>query len=104
MTKPVTNFAASARARLLVATNRRKGDFEVTTFSPWPVALTTGFYADVPRGGQWARFLKRSKVADAPAGFSLVGERVRAFLEAPVRAVLSGEGFALSWPPGGPRR
>jgi hypothetical protein len=104
MTKPVTNFAASARARLLVATNRRKGDFEVTTFSPWPVALTTGFYADAPRGGQWARYLKRSKLTDAPADFSLVGERVKAFLEPPARAVLNGEDFALTWAPGGPWR
>src|SRR5437867_789439 len=29
MTKPVTNFAASARARLLIATNKRKGDFQL---------------------------------------------------------------------------
>ena len=28
MTKPVTNFAASARARLLIATNKRKGDYQ----------------------------------------------------------------------------
>jgi|SRR6266498_2079707 len=29
MTKPVTNFAAFARARLLIATNKRKGDFQL---------------------------------------------------------------------------
>ena len=30
MTKPVTNFAASVRARLLDATRKRKGDFQLT--------------------------------------------------------------------------
>lgn len=30
MTKPVTNPAASARARLLESTRRRKGDFQLT--------------------------------------------------------------------------
>lgn len=30
MTKPVTNFAVSARARLLDATRKRKGDFQLT--------------------------------------------------------------------------
>ena len=72
------------------------------TFSPWPVALTTAFYANAPRGEQWLRYLKRSKLVEAPMHFGLVGERVCAFLDAPARAVSSGEDFGLNWPPGGP--
>jgi len=92
-------FAGRTLAAAISATfSRRKS----ATFSPWPVALTSAFYAAAPRGDQWARYLKRSKLVDAPADFALVGERVRAFLEAPARAVSNGEDFASSWLPGGP--
>jgi len=54
---------------------------------PWPVALTTSFYEDAARDEQWRRFLQRTKLAvDAPGGFELVGERIRAFLDPPLRA------------------
>jgi hypothetical protein len=87
MTKPVTDYAASARARLLIATNKRKGDFQLTL---------QRYCAE--------RFFWRSKLVDAPSDFGLVGERVCAFLEAPVRAVSNGEGFGSNWPLGGPWR
>lgn len=74
------------------------------TFSPWPVALTPGFYADSPRSDQWVRYLQRSKVAEASADFTRVGELIMAFLGAPARAASNGESFASSWAPGGPWR
>ena len=92
-------FTGQTLAAAINATfSRRKS----ATFSPWPVALTTGFYTDAPRSDQWTRYLNRSRLAGAPAVFSLVGERHLAFLELPVRVVSEGEGLALSWPPAGP--
>lgn len=94
-------FAGQSLAAAIAATfSRRKS----ATFTQWPAALTTDFYTDGPRRDQWARYLKRSRLADTPADFAVVGETVRAFLEPPGRAVSSGEGFALAWPPGGPWR
>jgi hypothetical protein len=80
--------------------SRRKA----ATFSPWPVALTAGFYTDEVRSARWRRYLQRSNIASSGEDFVPVGERILVFLEAPVRAVLSSEDFDPTWPPGGPWR
>ena len=92
-------FAGPTLAAAISATFSRRAS---ATLSPWPVALTSGFYADLPRSDQWIRFLKRSKVVDAPADFALAGERLGTFLEPPARAASNNENFASNWPPGGP--
>lgn len=74
------------------------------TLSPWPVALTPAFYAEVSRAEQWHRYLSRSKLADAPQDFAAAGEGVIAFLQPAVRAVSTGEAFGSRWQPGGPWR
>ncbi len=71
-------------------------------FSPWPTALTPAFYANEDRGTQWRRYLQRSKIDGRVEDFGTVGERIRAFLDLPVRAVSNGDGFDLTWPVGGP--
>lgn len=69
---------------------------------PWPVALTTVFYADIKRSEQWMRYLQRTKLGvDAPTGFVIIGERMQTFLEPPLRAATLGHGFTSMWPPGG---
>jgi hypothetical protein len=92
-------FAGETLAAAIDATfSRRKS----AAFSPWPVALTPGFYADPPRSDQWLRYLRRSKLTDTPAEFGAVGERIQGFLEPPARSVSDGRGFDLAWPRGGP--
>lgn len=76
MTKPVKDFAASARARLLAVTHARNGNFQLT--------------------------LQRSELEGGVQDFGTVEERIWAFLNLPVRAVSSGDGFDLNWPAGGP--
>ncbi len=74
------------------------------TFSPWPEALSPAFYAEPGRSDQWIRYLKRTKLTDAPSDFAAVGERVIAFLAPPLRAVANAASFGPAWPPGGPWR
>jgi hypothetical protein len=70
---------------------------------PWPVALTTTFYANATRSEQWMRYLQRAKLGtSAPAEFGLVGERVMTFLEPPLRAMTIGHAYTAEWLPGGP--
>lgn len=92
-------FSGQTLAAAVAATFQRRNS---ATLSPSLVAFTAGFYADASRGGHWLRFLRRSKLTDAPVDFTAVGERIRAFLGAPVRALTDGDHFASNWPPGGP--
>lgn len=94
-------FTGQTLAAAISATFSRRRS---ATFSPWPVALAPGFYADRPRNAQWARYLQRSKLLEAPADFTRVGELITAFLDAPARAASNGESFTSSWAPGGPWR
>ena len=77
---------------------------KTTPLSPWPDALSPAFYTEPARSDQWIRYLKRTKLTDAPADFSAVGERVIAFLAPPFRAVADAATFQPTWPPGGPWR
>lgn len=92
-------FVGAVIASAIAATfSQRK-----STFSPWPVALTSDFYANALRADQWDSYLTRAKLAEqAPRDFAIVGERVQGFLEPPVRAVSNGDSFELAWAAGGP--
>jgi Nucleotidyl transferase AbiEii toxin, Type IV TA system len=94
-------FEGATLVASISATFSRRGSADLTT---WPVALTTGFYADPGRSDQWRRFLSRMKLEGGSADFAPVGARVIAFLESPVRAVSKGEPFARHWRAGGPWR
>jgi Nucleotidyl transferase AbiEii toxin, Type IV TA system len=94
-------FGGPTLAASISATFARRGS---ATLTPWPVALTSGFYADVSRSDQWLRYIKRSKLTEAPRAFVDVGDRIIAFLEAVVRALSAGESFEAVWAPDGPWR
>lgn len=91
-------FEGATLVASISATFSRRGSADLTT---WPVALTTGFYADPGRSNQWSRYLSRMKLGGVSADFTTVGARIIAFLESPVQAVSNGEPFALHWPAGG---
>lgn len=69
-----------------------------------PVALTPTFFADEYRAGQWRAYLQRNGLPGAPADFARVGERLRAFLGEPLRALDEQASFQRSWTPEGPWR
>jgi len=94
-------FAGETLVAAIKATFARR---KSAVLSPWPIALTAAFYADASRSEQWLRYVRRSKLQEAPANFAQVGERVRDFLEPPVHAIGDSQGSASAWPPGGPWR
>jgi predicted nucleotidyltransferase component of viral defense system len=67
-----------------------------------PTALTDEFAADRIKRTQWAAFLKRNALTDAPADLSSVIHDLRAFLLEPLHAAVRNEPFSKSWKPGGP--
>ena len=94
-------FSGTTLTAAISATFSRR---QAAAFFPWPTALAPAFYGNVVRSAQWRRYLQRSKIASHVEDFGLVGEKIRAFLDLPVRAVSSGDGFELTWPAGGPWR
>ncbi len=69
-----------------------------------PAALAAPFYSDPSHASQWRAYVGRNALADAPADFARVGDRLGAFLQ-PVWADLRSDGeLAGEWPSGGPWR
>jgi hypothetical protein len=94
-------FAGPTLVGAIAATFERR---KSATLDPWPIALTTGFYADATRHDHWGRFVRRSKLEDAPGDFARVGERILNFFETPVRRLAKGVVIDSKWEPGGPWR
>lgn len=93
-------FAGATVASAIQATFARR---KAPPLEPWPVALTRSFYAHAPRGEQWMRYTKRMNLgSDVPADFAIVGERMLAFLEPPLRSSTVDAEYAATWSPGGP--
>jgi hypothetical protein len=75
--------------------------------TPWtdetPRVLTTAFYQAPELEARWRNYLAAGAVlVPPPAQFDTIGGRIIEFL-GPVRArILSGDGPAGAWPPGGP--
>jgi hypothetical protein len=93
------SFDETLLAQAIVATFKRRG-----TGMPdgIPTALTDEFAADRIKRTQWAAFLKRNALTDAPADLSSVIHDLRAFLLEPLHAAVRNEPFSKSWKPGGP--
>ena len=70
---------------------------EATVFEP-------SFANDGRKQAQWAAFLRKSDLSDAPANFSEVTEAVALFLRPIVSALAEGEALSAVWNPPGPWR
>lgn len=70
-----------------------------------PRALTPAFYQMPEIATRWRNYRQAGAViVPPPTQFEVVGERIIRFL-GPVReSLVAGDGFAQSWPPGGPWR
>ncbi len=67
-----------------------------------PTALTDEFAADGTKQTQWAAFLRRNVLTDAPADLRNVVQDLRAFLLEPLHAAGQERPFSKFWKPGGP--
>ncbi len=69
-----------------------------------PIGLTAAFPEIEGKRAQWAGFVRRSRLAAAPADLASVVDGIAAFAGPVLAAVGRGQAFAGSWPPGGPWR
>jgi hypothetical protein len=68
-----------------------------------PVCFTSSFAEDETRRVMWARFIKRSQIAGAPAKFAEVVQEVAGFAAPLLQAVANDVPFEVTWtPPAGP--
>lgn len=85
-------FAEELLAKAIARTFARRK----TAIPEQPFALTPDFYSDRAKQAQWRAFLAKSGV-DAPAHFTDVGERLRAFLSPALSSARNGITRPRSW-------
>lgn len=73
-----------------------------TVLSADPVALTPAFATAENTQKQWAAFVKRANLGEAPATFDQIREPLREFLLPVAAALTSGESFSKRWSAPGP--
>lgn len=67
-----------------------------------PLALTPAFAAVAGKEAQWKGFVRKAKLADAPADLAVVTAELAPFLLPVAEAVSAGTDFRLAWRPPGP--
>lgn len=73
-----------------------------TAVVPRPTALTPAFAADPGKRAQWAGFVRKAKLGDAPADLAEVTAVIESFLGPPAAAVSAGAEFRGVWRAPGP--
>ena len=92
------SFEGPRLAKAVRATLGRRGTpIPKTT----PLVLTPEFLSAPERQVQWRAFLRRGRLGASPVGAALA-ERLQAFLEPVLGALLKGKAFDSSWQAGGP--
>jgi hypothetical protein len=94
------DFDGQTLGRAIEATFRRRG----TPLTTEPVAWTDDFTYDPARQQQWAAFVRRSAIANAPEQFASIVSAVRTLLKPIVEACLSGDTLSSNWQAPGPWR
>jgi predicted nucleotidyltransferase component of viral defense system len=90
--------------RVMAEAIRRTFERRGTPLEANPICFTEEFAAASSKVAQWSAFVRRGRLADAPAGFPEVAEHARAFLQPVVSALTETEEFNMRWSPGGPWR
>ncbi|MBI1348768.1 nucleotidyl transferase AbiEii/AbiGii toxin family protein [bacterium] len=88
--------------RLLSEAIARTFENRRTAMSAVPIALTAAFANDPIKQTQWKGFVRKSRLAIAPADFPVVVEALGQFLGPLAAALATGQEFALTWRPSGP--
>lgn len=73
-----------------------------TAFPANPVAFSDSFSQDSERQTQWAAFLRRLRLEDAPTTLRETVQTIAAFLQPVIRPLSEGHRFDRHWPAGGP--
>jgi hypothetical protein len=73
-----------------------------TTLSQPPAAFSDVFANDREKQAQWAAFVRRIQVENAPAFLSDVVQYIKAFLQPVIQALIEERPFVQRWLPGGP--
>ena len=93
-------FSGTELAAAIVKIFEKRG----TALDANPIALTETFTNTETARNQWAAFLRRSNLVDAPATLEAIREVLRQFLIPVVDAITEGRDFTDTWPVGGPWR
>ncbi len=93
------SFAGDMLTQSIAATFERR---KTAIPEALPIALAPAFFAEESRAAQWRAYLERNGLPGAPADFDLVGERLRAFLGDPLRALGERAKFNKNWQLEGP--
>lgn len=88
--------------RVMAEAIRRTFERRGTPLEAKPICFMGEFAAAPSKVAQWSAFVRRGRLADAPAGFPEVAEHARAFLQPVVSALTETEEFNMRWSPGGP--
>jgi predicted nucleotidyltransferase component of viral defense system len=95
------SFAGAVLAESIAATFARR---RTEVPRELPMALTREFAAIPGKPAQWAGFTRRLVGGTPPPELAVVIDAIARFAGPVLRAVVRGDRFAGSWPPGGPWR
>ena len=70
--------------------------------TPLPLALTSEFANDPQKQLQWAAFVRRNRLSDAPQSLDQVVAKLAEFLGPVIQAVAANRSWPRSWKPAGP--
>lgn len=93
------SFEGSTLSRAVVATFDRR---RTAMTGVQPIALTSAFYSDPGRGGEWQRYLSRSTLSGIATDFAFIGEGIQMFLGPLWSPLTEQRPFDGMWPPEGP--
>ncbi len=88
--------------RVMAEAIRRTFERRGTPLEAKPLCFMDEFAVAPSKVAQWSAFVRRTRLADAPAEFPEVVEYARVFLRSPVTALMDAWEFDMRWPPGGP--
>jgi len=92
------DFDGSTLAQAVTATLANRG----TALKAEPVALTTEFSESEAANTQWRAFVRKGRLANAPASLGEAVSGIACFLLPVARAHLAGGTFRVNWTAGGP--
>ena len=87
-------------AQAVTATFANRG----TVLKAEPVALTTEFSESEMANTQWRAFVRKGRLANAPASLAEAVSGIARFLLPVAQAHLAGGNFEMKWTAGGPWR
>ena len=92
------DFDGAALAKAFVATFQHRG----TPMSAMPTALSPQFAADATKQTQWAAFVRKTRLPDAPSELSAVVDTLGRFLSPVAEAIASRNATSKGWKAPGP--